>query len=105
MANRIVDAIEHKKLQIADRIASGQTTQKKVDETCIAFNMDFEEYCKFQELKSGAMGILLTTEEAMTVYGYLGNTQETFNGQPVEVKAVLTQLFAELLRYRIATKI
>ena len=68
----------------------------------LKLDMEFDEYVKFQELKSlGSIDGTLSLEEAMTVYGYLGNTVEHFNAQPVPVKVVLTQLFAELIDRRI----
>jgi hypothetical protein len=63
-------------------------------------NMDMEvsEYCRFQTLKSAAVGTKLTLDEANTIYGFLGNTPEHFNGQPIAVKWVLTEVFASLLK-------
>jgi hypothetical protein len=40
----------------------------------------------------------LSLDEAQTVYMYLGESVDTFNKQPLEVKIVLTQLFQELLK-------
>lgn len=64
-------------------------------------NMDMEigEYCRFQTLKSlASTNGKLTLDEAQTVYGYLGNTPEHFNSQPLAVKWVLTEVFASLLK-------
>ncbi len=70
------------------------------------FSLDFEEYAKLQELKStAAMHGILTQEEAQQVYGYLGNTPEHYNRQPVEIKVALTKLFSELLALRLAKRI
>ena len=104
-SNRIVDAVDRMCVQIADRIKDGLTTAKAVEETGKALDMSFEEHFKFQELKSGAMGSILTTEEAQSLYRYLGESVSVFNGQPVEVKAVLTQVFQSLLEARIARKV
>jgi hypothetical protein len=98
MANRITAAIDKLKKVIPQRIADGQTTQEAVDALHGSLDMGFEEYAKFQELKSLASTTgVLSVAEAMTVYGFLGESIETFNGQPVEVKSVLTQVFKELL--------
>ena len=43
----------------------------------------------------------LFVEEGQTVYVLLGETPSVFNRQPVEVKAVLTGLFRELLQARV----
>jgi hypothetical protein len=96
--NRILNAVAKKKKEIEDKVASGTLTQAKVDETCKALDMDLREYCRFQELKSLAVASnLLTLDEGQTVYAYLGESLDTFNTQPVEVKVVLTGLFKELL--------
>lgn len=101
--NRIANAIAKMKLQIADRIASGQTTQEQVDAARSNLDMGFDEYCKFQELKSLAMcEDKLTLDEAQLIYKYLGDSPDVFNGQLAEVKAVLTQLFKELLEAKCA---
>ena len=104
MANRITAAIAKMKTQIAAKVAAG-LTQEKVDATHKALDMDLEEYCKFQELKSAACMDKLTLEESQLIYTYLGETPEHFNKQPVEVKAVLTQIFGELLGSRIAARV
>ena len=103
--NRVVTGIAKMKDQIANRIATGLTTQAKVDEARTAYDMQFDEYCKFQELKSLAVqNGTLTLDEGQTVYGYLGNTPEHYNKQPVEVKAVLTKLYAQLLEIEISRR-
>ncbi len=103
--NRITAAIESKKATIADRIAKGLTTKAAVAKTRKALDMDVSEHAKFQELKSLAtLEGTLTPEEGQTVYVLLGECVSTFNRQPVEVKAVLTGLFRELLERRIAAK-
>jgi len=96
--NRITIAIEKLEAQIPERIKAGLTTQEAVDTLQKNLDMSFEEYFKFQELKSAYTGVFLTLEEAQAVYGYLGNTAEHFNAQSVAVKSVLTQLFMELVK-------
>ena len=101
MANRVQAAIVKMEKQIADRVASGITTLEKLKETSKKLDMDVGEYCSFQERKSLAFAEgKLTLDEANTVYGYLGNSPEHFNRQPVHVKYVLTSMFAELLTKR-----
>lgn len=101
--NRIVNAIARMKAQIADRIAKGIITADKVEETHKALDLQWDEYTAFQNLKSiASVSGALTLDEAMTVYNYLGEAgPDHFNGQPVEVKAVLTQLLRELLQRKI----
>ena len=60
-------------------------------------DMGLYEYARFQELKTCAVGQSLTLEEAQTIYGYLGETPEHFNAQPLAVKITLTSVFKELL--------
>jgi len=93
MKNRILNGIEIYK-QAA--IKKGLTEDQKA-----AFSKELDmglvEYCRFQELKSALAGSKLTMDEANTIYGFLGNTPDHFNKQSVEVKAVLTQVFSELI--------
>jgi len=103
--NRVSTAIAKMKTQIAAKVAAG-LSQEKVDATHKALDMELDEYCRFQEMKSAAvMDKKLTLEEAQLIYKYLGETPEHFNQQPVEVKAVLTQIFKELLASRIAARV
>ena len=100
--NRITEGIEKMRVQIDQRIKDGLTTADALVKIHKTLDMDFEEHAKFQTLKSGVMGSLLTTDEAQVLYCYLGETPSVFNGQPVAVKAVLTQVFAELLKTHMA---
>ena len=103
--NRITDAVARMSAQIAERLRAGQTTPDAVTRCGESLDMAIDEYCAFQDLKSYAhMAGDLSLEEAQTLYGYLGETPETFNRQPVHVKAVLTQVFQELLSTRIRAK-
>jgi hypothetical protein len=95
--NRVAGAIEALRNKIAQRIGDGITTQADIDALHKTLNMSLLEFCRFQERKSAAMGSRLNEAEAQLIYHYLGNTPEHFNGQPIEVKTVLTQVFAELL--------
>ena len=103
MSNRILAAFDRMQKQIAQRIKDGITTQSAVDKTDKALDMDFLEYVKFQEMKTLAyLEKSLSFDEAQSVYACLGESVETFNNQPVHVKAVLTQLFKELLEARMS---
>lgn len=101
--NRIVNGIARMKAQIEDRIAKGLTTADKVEETRKALDMQWDEYTVFQNLKSiASISGTLTLDEAMTIYNYLGEAgPDHFNGQPVEVKVILTQVLQELLRAKV----
>jgi hypothetical protein len=99
--NRVTTAIEKLELAIPLRISAGLTTQAKVDDLHKSLDMPWDEYVKFQELKSAYAGSKLTVEEAQTIYGFLGNTPEHFNKQSVAVKSVLTQIFLELIKSKI----
>lgn len=101
--NRIVNAIARMKAQIEGRIAQGIVTAAKVEETRKALDIQWDEYTAFQNLKSiASISGTLTLDEAMTIYNYLGEAgPDHFNGQPVEVKAVLTQVLQELLRAKV----
>lgn len=96
--NRVEAAIQ----RMEKHVTSGNHTPEKLEQTSKSLDMQLDEYVRFQELKSLAFAEgKLTEDEAMTIYGYLGNSLETFNRQPVAVKAVLTKIFSELLSKRI----
>lgn len=96
--NRVTAAIQRAKARLEQRLASGETTPEQVKDLQKRLDMNAGEYCRFQELKSLAyMNGRLSLDEAQTIYGFLGETTEHFNGQPVEVKSVLTMIFGELL--------
>ena len=92
--NRITNAVARMETQIAGKNLPAETLAKSHK----SLDMDLEEYCKFQEMKSVAfLESKLTLDEAQSVYAMLGNTPEQFNSQSLAVKAVLTKLFSELL--------
>ena len=103
--NRVVTAIEKTSAQINDRTAKGLVTMSQISALHKNLNMTLDEYCAFQELKSlASVSDKLTLDEANTIYGYLGNTVEHFNAQPVSVKVVLTKIYSELLSWKIARR-
>lgn len=96
--NRVAAAISQLRERIPQRIAAGQTTQADIDKLHESLDLDLGDYCRFQERKSLAFASgVISLPEAQLIYQYLGNTPEQFNRQSVEVKTVLTQVFAELL--------
>lgn len=101
--NRVQVAIDHQKENIKQRRADGRLTQEALGNLNKTLDMDLEEFVKFQELKSLAFASnKLTLDEAQLIFNLLGGTPDHFNGQPVEVKVVLTGLFTELLRWKMA---
>lgn len=100
--NRIVAAIEKQKQNLRDRVEKGLTTVAALETTRRVLDIDAQEF-GFQEVKTLAFAHgKLTLEEAQSIYAHLGTTPHHFNREPVEVKAVLTEVFRELLRWRIA---
>ena len=96
--NRVSKQIAAAEVLIERRIREGIVTQQKVDETAKALDMPLDEFVSFQNLKSLAVADgSLTSDEGQLVYHYLGESPEHLNAQPVEVKAILTKLHAELL--------
>jgi len=96
--NRVTEGIEKMRKQIANRLATGQTTQAKVDAGSKSLDMSFKEYAIFNTRKSAAAGGKLTPDEAMTIYKYLGEGgPEKFNRQSLAVKMILMKIFGELL--------
>lgn len=96
--NRIAASVRKMEAQIKERISLMMTTKARVEATGKSLDMGLGEFARFQELKSLAVATgKLTAAEGQYVYALLGETPSVFNGQPVAVKAVLTQLFRELL--------
>ena len=98
MRNKVADAVLRMEEQIQNRINAGIVTVGQVEKTRAALDMDMEEFCRFQEVKSLAVANgMLTLDEGQSIFMYLGNSPTHFNGNSAAVKAVLTQLFKELL--------
>ena len=102
--NRIANAVEKMKNNIESRISNGLTTKEKVESLHKSLDMGFDEYVKFQEVKSIAqLNGTLNLDEAMYIYGILGESgPDNFNNQPIEVKVILTQTLMELLQKQVA---
>lgn len=97
--NRIESGVARCKARLDERLEAGIIAQSDVDTLHKQLDMEIGEYVRFQELKSlASVEGTLTLDEAQTVYGFLGNTPDHFNRQPVEVKVVLTEVFAKLLK-------
>jgi len=93
--NRIIIGVD----RAQKAIESKNLSPEKIAETSKKMDMELDEYCLFQTKKSlASQDGRLTMDEAMTVYGYLGNTVEHFNKQSLAVKYCLTQVFASLIR-------
>ncbi len=101
-ANRVTLCIDKIRQGMQDKLDRGEITPAQVEKARRAFDLGFDEYAKFQEVKSLAVADgTLTLEEGQTVYALLGNQPSTFNGQDAAVKAALTNLFASLLKKRL----
>jgi hypothetical protein len=97
--NRVLAVVEKKRKDIENRLARALVTPEQVEKARQNLDMELDEYVKFQELKTLAVAEgKLTPDEGQVIYNYLGTNPSVFNKQPVHVKAVLTSLFAELLR-------
>jgi hypothetical protein len=94
--NRITVGIDKTKAAIDAQSFSAE----KMADLSKKMDMELGEYCRFQTLKSAAaLNGKLSQDEAITIYALLGTTPEYFNRQPLEVKVVLTQVFASLLKH------
>jgi len=97
--NRVTAAIARQEANIQARTEKGLVDAAALARLDRTMDMELGEFARFQELKSIAMlEGRLTQDEAQAIYGYLGETTEHFNRQPLAVKVVLTQIFSELLR-------
>lgn len=103
--NRVEAAINRTIMQVQERLKNGLVTKEKIESLHKSLDMPLDEYCKFQEMKSLAFASgKLSIAEANLIYHYLGTLPDHFNSQSVEVKSVLTKIFAELLEQRINSK-
>lgn len=99
MNNRITAGVARAKALIAQK----GLPQSQLDTLHKTLDMGLDEYCLFQTHKSlASTNGILSLEEAQTVYMFLGESVDTFNNQPLEVKWVLSELFKELLAKRVA---
>ena len=99
MSNRIIEAINKAKVELAKRLQSGIITQAIIDQARSDLDMTFSEYCIFQERKSLAVVTgKLSLEEAQTIYGMIGEDPNTYNALPLANKIVLNQVFSHLLK-------
>lgn len=97
--NRIESGIARARARLDERLAAGDITENDVGTLHKQLDMELGEFVLFQERKSLAVAEgRLSVDEGTTVYNLLGNTPEHFNRQPVEVKVVLTEVFAKLLK-------
>lgn len=96
MTNRIEQAIADTEKRLAD------LPQEKLDSLHKTCEMSLEEYILFQEIKSLAAGSKMSMEEALTIYGHLGESLADYETAPLAAKIVLTMAFKELMELRIA---
>lgn len=100
--NRIEMGIAKMEQNIENRLKNNLTTKVDLEKLHVKLDMDFEEYIKFQEVKSLAyVEGKLTLEEANTIYNLLGTRVCTFNNQPLAIKVVLNSVFTELMASKI----
>ncbi len=98
----IVNAIADQKKNIDARLDDGRTTPEAMTALDTQLDMCLEEYVRFQELKSLAVASdVLSAECGQLVYSYLGESPDRFNRQPLEVKVILTNLFMELMQWKV----
>ena len=102
--NRIQNSINSTKAHIKKSLADGKITQSKLGALSKSLDMELLEYVRFQEIKSLAVADgTISLEEGMAIYAAMGETLDTFNGQPAHVKVTLTKFFAELLEKKLKT--
>ncbi len=98
LSNRILRAFETAKAAV-DKM--DEKTRKLADEKTV---LEFDEYCRFQDLKSEAQASeRITFEEASSLYAVLGGTHTHFNKQPLHLRMVGLLVFQELLKAKIAS--
>ena len=98
----IAKAIADQKKNIDARLDDGRTTPEAMTALDTQLDMCLEEFVRFQELKSLAVASeVLSLECGQLVYAHLGESPDRFNRQPLEVKVVLTNLFVELMQWKV----
>ena len=101
--NRVTEAVARMDTKLQERLKAGLITEAQITAMGKSLDLNLEEFAHFQNVKSLAtVSGDLTAEEGMSVYSCLGGTPSVFNKQRPAVKYVLTQLFAELMKKRIA---
>ncbi len=85
--NRITDAIAASKVKL-----SLMSESLLVELNC-KFDLAADEFKLFQAMICQATEKTLNAEESCQVLSYLGQSQDGFNKQPLEVKIVLLKVF------------
>jgi hypothetical protein len=99
--SKIRKAVANAKQMIEAKIESGEISKDQAEAMRGQLDMGLEEYAMFQELKSLARSHrTISLEDAQLVYGYLGETPNTYNKQSLAVKITLMNLFKELMVWR-----
>ena len=100
--NRIVAAIDAMDKRLAVRLDSAADIESERAKQALMnqkMNIEFDEYCVFQDKKSQAQAAgILTCDEAMTIYRILGGGPEDFNKATLAQKVIVNQIVAELMR-------
>ncbi len=100
-SNRILAMEASTDHRIKDRIASGKTTQAKVNRLNKTLATSYADLVEYQKLQSRAFASgLLTQEEAATIYQWVGGenpTEEKWSRLSVAQKATITELMQELM--------
>ena len=82
-----------------EKLKDGSLTIETYKKLSKELDLSLGEYTLFQEAKSSAQASgKLSLENANLIYRYLGNTPDQFNRQPLHVKLVLTQVFANMIK-------
>ena len=88
--NRIRTAISKMEATLANVESDAVARLEKVA------TLEFDEYCRFQNIKSATAGGKISFDEAQFVYSLLGESLETFKSQSLAARLVLIKVWAEL---------
>ena len=95
--NRVVEYIA----KIEENVGRCSVDQlDRLESSCM---LECDEYIRFQELKSIHAGSLLSMDEAMTVYGILGESLNHFHSQRLSHRITCLKIFTELLEHSLKT--
>ena len=92
--NRILVAVD----AVRKAVKARKLAPEKLAHLSENMNLSLDDFMRFQEIKSFAqLRGAITYEEALAIYGFLGNTPTHFNALPCAEKVALTQIFASLM--------
>jgi len=84
-------------IDTVEKRLTGKMTPEELNVASKSLNIDFQDMCEFQEIKSLAVANgILTPQEGSEIYCRVGHSPKTFNNQPFCVKYGITAIIASV---------